>query len=149
MLLIYLLGLVVLVNCIYYIFFAKFLFKKVPGRSRSAQFPVSVLICAKNEAKNLSEHIPLWLDQDYPDFELILINDASSDDTLKVITHFANSDPRIKVVDVENNEAFWGSKKFALTLGIKKVSNKRMLFTDADCRPASQSWISHMVWPVF
>ncbi|MBT8261948.1 MAG: glycosyltransferase [Bacteroidia bacterium] len=144
MLLIFLLGLVVLVNSIYYVFFSTFLFHRGRKRSESAQFPVSVLICAKNEMQNLSKHIPLWLAQDYPNFELILINDASSDNTLEIMNHFADSDPRIKVVDVENNEAFWGSKKYALTLGIKKASNKRMLFTDADCRPASGSWITHM-----
>ena len=144
MLLMYLLGLVVLVNCIYYILFSTFSFQKVQKKFESPQFPVSILICAKNEAENLNRHIPLWLDQEYPDFELILINDASSDNTLEVINQFANTDPRIKVVNVENNEAFWGSKKYALTLGIKKASNKRLLFTDADCRPASSSWISLM-----
>jgi hypothetical protein len=61
------------------------------------------------------------------------------------MNHFAASDPRIKIVDVVSNESFWGSKKYALTLGIKKAANKRMLFTDADCRPATNSWISNMV----
>jgi glycosyltransferase involved in cell wall biosynthesis len=145
MLLLCLLGLIVLVNCIYYLFFASFLFQSRYKKAVSTQYPVSVVVCAKNEAENLENHLQLWLDQDYPNFELILINDSSTDNTLEVMNHFAASNPRIKIVDVASNESFWGSKKYALTLGIKKAANKRMLFTDADCRPASNSWITHMV----
>ncbi len=58
---------------------------------------------------------------------------------------FANQNPKIKIVDVENNEAFWGSKKYALTLGIKKASNQLMIFTDADCKPASNDWLGEII----
>src|SRR5690606_35658782 len=51
---------------------------------------------------------------------------------------------RIKIVNVKNNEAFWASKKYALTLGIKKAKNNYLLFTDADCKPASNQWIQHL-----
>ena len=145
MLILYLLGFVILINCAYYLLFSKFSFSKVIERKATVHYPVSVLVCAKNEAENLKEHIPLWLDQAYDDFELVLINDASSDDTLDVMEQFAETDPRIAVVDVESNETFWGSKKYALTLGIKKVKHKRLLFTDADCKPASKHWIEQMV----
>ena len=58
---------------------------------------------------------------------------------------FAKEDSRIKIVNVKNNEAFWGNKKYSLTLGIKAAKNKRMLFTDADCKPNSNQWIKEMV----
>ena len=131
------------INCCYYLLFSKFSFaKKVAYPTK--HFPVSVIVCAKNEAQNLKNHIPLWLDQNHPEFELILINDASHDDTLEVMEAFAEKDARVKIVNVQNNEAFWGNKKYALTLGIKKAIYKRMLFTDADCKPASKQWISKM-----
>ena len=79
MLLILLLAFVVIVNCLYYLYFVPFTFSRTGTKISTAAYPVSVLICAKNEAKNLKDHIPLWLAQDYPEFELILINDASSD----------------------------------------------------------------------
>lgn len=144
MILLYLFAFVVLVNCAYYLLFSKFIFGEIPQPNTSGIFPVSVIVCAKNEAENLKKHIPLWLSQNYPEFELILINDASSDDTLEVMESFSLADERIKVVDVENNEAFWANKKYALTLGIKKAAHKRLLFTDADCRPASKDWIREM-----
>ncbi|GGD87587.1 glycosyltransferase [Planktosalinus lacus] len=137
-------AIVVAINCLFYILFANFAFAKPQTPSSQAGFPVSVVICSKNEAENLKKHIPLWLEQQYPNFELILINDASIDKTLEVIEEFAATDERIKIVDVKNNEAFWANKKYALTLGIKKAKNNYLLFTDADCKPASNSWIQHM-----
>ena len=145
MLIVYLLATVILINCAYYLLFSKFSFSKVPDHKSSVQYPVSVLICAKNEEENLKNHIPSWLDQDYPDFELVLINDASTDNSLELMQQFALKDPRISIVDVVGNETFWGSKKYALTLGIKKAKHKRLLFTDADCKPATNHWISQMV----
>ncbi len=144
MVLLYALGIVVLINCFYFILFSKFSFLQTSENNTKDSYPVSLIICAKDEAKNLKKNIPLWLAQDHPNFEIILINDASMDDTLEVIKSFANKDPRISIVNLENNEAFWGSKKYALTLGIKQAKNKRMLFTDADCRPSSEEWITNM-----
>lgn len=102
---------------------------------------VSLIVCAKNEAENLRQHIPLWLNQNHPNFELILINDGSWDDTLEVMEEFAAKDHRIQIADVAPNETFWGSKKYALTLGIKRAKNEHLVFTDADCRPASSQWL--------
>jgi glycosyltransferase involved in cell wall biosynthesis len=138
-------AIVVALNCLIYIFFAIYAFAKPQTPYKHAEFPVSVIICSKNEAENLKKHIPLWLEQEYIDFELILVNDASIDETLDVIEAFAETDERIKIVNVKNNEAFWANKKYALTLGIKKAKNKYLLFTDADCKPASNLWIQQMV----
>lgn len=144
MVLLYALGIVILVNCFYFLLFSKFSFFKSSESISNEDYPVSLIVCAKNEAENLKENIPLWLEQDYPNFEIILTNDASIDDTLEIMESFANKDPRIQIVNVQNNEAFWGSKKYALTLGIKRAKNKRMLFTDADCRPSSKQWLRKM-----
>ncbi|MEX0996166.1 MAG: glycosyltransferase [Flavobacteriaceae bacterium] len=136
---------VVVVNCLFYFLFAKYAFAKPSQPTSLSKIPVSVIVCSKNEAENLKNNIPLWLAQEYPNFELILVNDASVDATLDVIEHFAENDSRVKIVNVENNEAFWANKKYALTLGIKKAKNNHLLFTDADCKPASNLWIQQMV----
>lgn len=135
---------VVLLNTAYFILFSKFSFSSSPEIKSREPFPVSLIICAKNEADNLRENIPLWLDQDHPDFEIILINDSSTDDTKKVIEQAAEIHERIHTVNIENNEAFWSNKKYSLTLGIKRAFNKRLLFTDADCKPASNQWLRLM-----
>ncbi len=141
-----LLGLFILIsifNLLYFFSFFSFVTAK-PQNHLHPKVPVSVIICAKNEAENLKNFLPSILEQNYPDYEVIIINDASVDETKDIIEEFQNIDPRIKLVDVQNNEAFWANKKYALTLGIKKAKNEYLLFTDADCAPQSKNWITEM-----
>lgn len=134
---------VAVIQILYYLFFLSFVGHKSRKPSVS-KIPVSVVVCAKNESENLQRLIPLLLQQEYPVFELLVINDASSDTTLDVLEALAEDDSRVKIVNVENNEAFWGNKKYALTLGIKATKYNHLLFTDADCVPASPRWITNM-----
>ena len=135
---------VVVVQFLYYIvFFGKFSFAK-PQTATPKRIPISVIVCAKNEEKNVRTLIPLLVEQNYPQFEIVLIDDASSDNTLDIFEEFEKLHSNIKLVKVENNEAFWGNKKYALTLGIKAAKNEYLLFTDADCLPFSKEWITDM-----
>ena len=144
LLLLFLFIAVVLVQLVYYIFvFGKFSFAK-PQTATPKRLPISVMVCAKNEEENVKNFIPLLAAQNYPDFEIVLIDDASSDETLEVFEAFEKQYANIKLVKVENNEAFWGNKKFALTLGIKAAKNEYLLFTDADCYPKTTEWIKEM-----
>ena len=106
--------------------------------------PVSVIICAKNERENLLEYLPLYLTQNYHQFEVVVVNDNSLDDTADVLKAFALQHKHLKIVTVPDSDRFFGSKKFALTLGIKAAQYECVLLTDADCKPASAEWISHM-----
>ncbi|WP_373057013.1 glycosyltransferase [Zunongwangia sp. H14] len=137
--------LIAAVNLTYFLTFFSF----ASGRQQIAsspktETPVSVIICAKNEAQNLNTFLPAIIAQEYPEFEIILINDASTDETLEVMEKYKELDGRIQIVNVQNNEAFWANKKYALTLGIKKAKFQHLLFTDADCAPQSNKWISEM-----
>jgi len=140
----YLFIFVVAIQLFYYlIVFGKFAYAKAQ-KSSPKRIPISVIVCAKNEADNVTKYIPLLAEQDYPDFEIILIDDASSDGTLEIFEEFEKKYPNIRLVKVVNNEAFWGNKKFALTLGIKAAKKEYLLFTDADCHPSSKDWIKEM-----
>ncbi|OXA75047.1 glycosyl transferase family 2 [Flavobacterium branchiophilum NBRC 15030 = ATCC 35035] len=127
----------------YVIVFGKFVFAKKTTLSPK-KVAVSVLVCAKNEAENVKKFIPLLINQDYPDYEIVLIDDDSNDDTLDIFEGFEKENPKIKLVKVANVEAFWGNKKYALTLGIKAAKNDYLLFTDADCYPKTTHWITEM-----
>ncbi|MHA7843589.1 MAG: glycosyltransferase [Winogradskyella sp.] len=135
---------IVVIQLIYY---SAFLFSFSIQRAETQlkkHIPLSVIICAKNEAKNLKKHLPSILDQDYSNFEVVLVNDSSSDETLKIMKRFEAERDNIKIVDVKSNEAFWGNKKYALTLGIKASSNDFLVFTDADCKPNSNNWLAQI-----
>ncbi len=142
-------AVVLFFQCSYYLFlFGRFAFSKLQQSTRQEQLPVSVIICAKNEAENLKQFLPAVIDQQYPHFEIVLINDASSDATLDVMETFAEAHSNIKIVDVKSVETFWGNKKYALTLGIKAATHDTLLFTDADCAPISPLWIEEMTAPI-
>ncbi len=106
--------------------------------------PVSVVICARNESRNLQENLPLIMTQDYPDFEVVIVNDCSTDDSSTILNQLENKYPNLKVVTVNEHKRFKTGKKFALTMGIKAAKNEHLLLTDADCKPASSYWIKRM-----
>jgi glycosyltransferase involved in cell wall biosynthesis len=108
--------------------------------------PVSIIVCARNELDNLRELLPLLLRQDYSSpFEIVLIDDRSADDTQLYAQQLAQFYPdKVRLVTIDNTPAGFASKKYALTLGIKAARHQRLLFTDADCRPATPQWLRLM-----
>jgi glycosyltransferase involved in cell wall biosynthesis len=109
--------------------------------------PLSVIICARNEASNLREFLPLVLQQDYPDFEVIVVNDRSWDKTQEVLEELSGQYSHLKIVNVRDGGKFIAGKKFAVTMGIKAAAHEWLVFTDADCKPASAKWLIHMQQP--
>jgi len=109
-----------------------------------AGVPISVIISARNEAKNLREYLPSILNQNYPDFEVVVVDDCSFDSSDVVLEDIKKSHPNLKIVTITEHDRFKTGKKFALTLGIKAAKNEHLLFTDADCEPASPYWITRM-----
>ncbi|RSK48470.1 glycosyltransferase [Hymenobacter rigui] len=107
--------------------------------------PVSVLVCAHNELENLRRLLPLILQQDYPaGFELIVIDDRSGDDTYLYVQQLTQYYPHVRLVTVTRTPDGLAPKKYALTLGIKTSRYPRLLFTDADCIPATNQWLRYM-----
>jgi glycosyltransferase involved in cell wall biosynthesis len=115
--------------------------KKVEGDSPDG---VSVIVCARNEEANLMELIPIIMEQDFPKFQLIVVNDSSWDDTSDILKALQVSYPSIHIIEINEDKQIMQGKKFALTLGIKAAIHDVVLLTDADCRPASRNWISEM-----
>jgi biofilm PGA synthesis N-glycosyltransferase PgaC len=115
-----------------------------PVLSGIPKVPVSVIICARNEEENLRQNLPLILEQKYPDFEVVVINDCSTDGTEKYLDKLKEKYPVLKTTEIKEDRKFKHGKKLALTIGIKAANNDLLLFTDADCRPESNLWIETM-----
>ncbi len=142
--LILLFAFVVLVQLFYYwVFYSRLAFKKI-NTYPSVHHPVSVVVCARNEYQNLKDFLPQILEQDYPCFEVILINDDSDDETEFLTRDLLNKYPHFRVVDIHRSVSFMKGKKFALSVGIKEAKYNHLLLTDADCCPASKDWIQLM-----
>ena len=114
--------------------------KNLPG--------VSVLICAHNEEKNLMNNLPVILEQNYPNFQVIVVNDASWDGTHTIIETFQRKYKNLHLVTIEETSHRKPGKKLPMTIGIKAAVHDYILCTDADCVPISDRWIEHMVQPV-
>ncbi len=106
--------------------------------------PVSILIAARNEEDNLFEFLPFILEQDYYEFEVIVINDQSVDDSAHILKALQRRYSHLKVINLEQNKHFSQGKKLPLTIGIKGAKYDHLLFTDADCKPDSPQWIQKM-----
>lgn len=106
--------------------------------------PVSIVICAKNEAKNLKKNLPLVLNQDYPAFEVIVVDDQSTDETPQILKNFQRTFSNLKVISSQK-PAYLKGKRWALKKGIEHSIYEWVLMTDADCAPSSDQWIKKMM----
>ena len=127
----------------YYIYFFVriILIKK---NNSSFNKPISIIICAKNELNNLKNNLQFILDQNYSNFEVIVVNDQSSDDSINFLNKLAKKNKHLVIVEIDDFVKTTLGKKFALTLGIKTAKNEYLILTDADCIPDSKNWIKKM-----
>lgn len=122
------------------------------GFVRSSNFipeglpPASVIICAHNEAENLKRFLKVVLIQQYPQFEVILVNDASTDNTIDVMVDYYTRNTNVRIMNITADEKKgYAGKKYALMKGVELARFDTIVLTDADCRPATTHWLSHMV----
>ena len=107
--------------------------------------PASIVICARNEDDNLAEFLPKVLEQDYPNYEVVVVNDCSWDNTADFLKEFAKKYSNLKIVTIKEDDTYSHGKKVALMMGIKGANNEHLLLTDADCKPNSKDWLRNMM----
>jgi cellulose synthase/poly-beta-1,6-N-acetylglucosamine synthase-like glycosyltransferase len=127
----------------WYFFYRIKAFKDMKGDD-AIHPPVSVVICARNELANLRKLIPLLLEQDYPEFEIVIIDDRSDDPMYDFMLEQKSVHEKVKLVRINYTPDGMNPKKFALTMGIRSARHPNLLFTDADCFPAGKHWIRSM-----
>lgn len=118
--------------------------KSVLKQKTNEKVPLSIVICAKNEGYNLKKNIPQILNQKYPNFQVIVVNDCSEDDTDIVLAELKESYPQLYYTSIPIDHKFSHGKKLAITIGIKAAKTEHIVFIDADCTPASDNWLSEI-----
>ncbi|HMO38805.1 MAG TPA: glycosyltransferase [Saprospiraceae bacterium] len=122
--------------------FARLAFFRMPPPPAAAEPPpVSVIICARNEADNLSKNLHHFLNQNYRSFEIIVVNDYSTDQTRQVVLDFSAKYPNLRLIENQNVSS---GKKAALATGIAAAQFDWIALSDADCCPATPHWIATM-----
>ncbi|MEO7769374.1 MAG: glycosyltransferase, partial [Ferruginibacter sp.] len=134
---------VVLIQIFYYLFFfSRLAFYKAATKESLHTHPVSVIICARDEAANLAKNLPGSLVQAYSTtHEIIVVNDNSFDDSKYLLEEFERRFRQLKIVELKQEAKLIPGKKFPLSIGIKSALYEIVLLTDADCVPASEYWI--------
>jgi cellulose synthase/poly-beta-1,6-N-acetylglucosamine synthase-like glycosyltransferase len=107
--------------------------------------PASIIICARNEDHNIVEFLPRIFAQDYPEFEVVVVNDCSFDNTGDFLKEFSLKHSNLKIVTIKEDEYYSHGKKVALMMGIKGATHEHLLLTDADCKPNSKDWLRNMM----
>jgi glycosyltransferase involved in cell wall biosynthesis len=130
----------------YYLYFFLRLVKYKPSSKEASQeYPVSVIICERNEAENLVKNLPGILVQDYrTTHEVIVVNDNSTDESKYILEEFQRSFKNLTVIPLKQEAKGIPGKKFPLSIGIKSSKHEIVLLTDADCIPSSEHWIKKM-----
>lgn len=128
----------------HWILFRRLAFHKKQEKECSFE-PVSVIVCARDAYEYLLDLIPVLLKQDYPEYEIVIVNDCSQDNTEEYLKDLARNNPKINLVNLTQNLNFFHGKKFPLSMGIKSAKYDLLLLTDADCVPTSDQWIKEMV----
>jgi len=127
----------------HWLVFARLAFYK-PKYETTDKLPVSVVIVARNEYHNLIKTLEPILNQDYPDYEVVVVNDNSDDETHFYLKELAKRYSHLKPIQINQSLNFFSGKKFPLSIGIKSAQNDMLLLTDADCIVPSRNWISSM-----
>ena len=138
--------LITAIQVFYYLyFFIRLAFYKKKKRDISQTHPVSVIICARDEAANLVKNLPGALVQQYKTtHEVIVVNDNSFDESKYILEEFQKSFKQLLPIELKQEARFIPGKKFPLSIGIKTAKYEIVLLTDADCVPASEFWIEKM-----
>ena len=142
----YIFAVVTLVQILYYcLIFRQVAFYTKKERTQSQQHPVSVIICARDEAGNLAFNLPGVLVQTYPStHEVIVVNDNSEDETKYLLEGLKKTFKHLNVVNLEYEAKLIPGKKYPLSIGIKEAKHEVVLLTDADCMPATEFWMQKM-----
>ncbi|MCL2651191.1 MAG: glycosyltransferase [Candidatus Azobacteroides sp.] len=105
---------------------------------------VSVIISSKNESQNLAQFLPSILEQDYDNFEVIVVNDGSTDESEEVLGKLERQYGNLYKTHIPVEAKNISHKKLALTVGIKAAKHDILLFTEANNQPLSKNWIKSM-----
>jgi len=127
--------------------FSKVAFFKKVGRPKLDEElePVSIVICARDVYEYLIDLIPALLTQDYPDYEIVVVNDCSDDETEEYLKDLERREPKIKPVQLKQHLNFFNGKKFPLSMGIKSAKNDIIVLTECNCMPVNDQWLRSVV----
>jgi len=128
----------------YYLVYARFAFARKKSRDSQECVPVSVILVVKDAAGTLLKTLPRFLNQQYPNFEVVVVDDNSRDETPLLIKEYQHQYPNLKLVNLDSAVTTIRGKKYAISMGIRCASHEHLVFSDPECAPTSSHWLERM-----
>lgn len=128
----------------YYLIYARFSFTKKKAQKYLYQPPVSIVMVAKDAAGVLLKTLPKFLNQQYGDFEVVVVNDNSQDDTKMLVVEYQQQYSNLKLVELDTAVTTIRGEKFALSMGIRCASHPYLVLTNPEYAPTSTHWLEKM-----
>lgn len=120
-------------------------FKKQKEKKQSDDFPpLSVIIVTKDSGKALKENLPLILEQDYPQFEVIVINDKSAGEDENILKLLGNNYHHLYYSFIPETARYISRKKLGIAMGIKASRYEWIVVTEPQCKPMSNQWLKSL-----
>lgn len=137
---------ITIIQLLYFIyFFRRLAFYKPTQKNSSQTHAVSVVVCARDEANNLSKNLPGLLSQEYQaTLEVVVVNDHSFDESKYILEEYKKQYKHLQVIELTQETSLIPGKKIPLAIGIKSARHEVLLLTDADCVPSTEYWINSM-----
>ena len=132
-----------IIQCLFYLYLKSGWRKSPTCYHPKKTAPVSIVVAAHNEAHHLPKLLSALLAQEYPVFEIVLVLDRCTDNSLEVLKAFQDA-PHLLVIEIDETSAGFSGKKYALHKGIEAAKYELLAFTDADCVPRSNQWLKHV-----
>lgn len=120
------------------------LIRKKKNTVNKEKQPVSVVITAQNDAEFLKNNLKYFLEQNYPVYEVIVVDDCSDDETHTLIGQYMHKYPHLRTTSIKADSKFLHTRKLAINIGMKAAKYDIVLFSEGNCSPVSSNWIDVM-----
>ena len=118
--------------------------RKNEPRDKQVHEGVSVIITSHNNAECLRRNLSSFLMQQYDNFEVIVVDECSEDDTQDVLAEIQKDYPQLRCTRIFPDTKFRFTKKLAINIGVLAAKHDILLFSEINCHPSSMYWIKTM-----
>ncbi len=108
------------------------------------QEPITILITAHNHLVELQRNLPMFLQQQYDEYQVIVVCQSTDGDTLNYLKRMAAEDPHLYYTFIPESSRYMSRKKLQITLGVKAAKYEWIILTEPTCRPMSDKWLATM-----
>lgn len=140
-------GLFLIIQAIYYLYIYSRMYAQSKALKQNGihftkeQPPISVIISVRDDSEHLHKCLSTILEQDYPQFEVIVINDGNNDESEDIILPLENQYNNLYHSFVPDSSRYLSRKKLALTIGVKAAKYDWIVLTEPNCAPMSNQWL--------